>query len=226
MQLHPEIKDQMEEIDLCVQTATQFIKDNGIEIDNEEYTATKKGLYSHNGFIEFFKAWQFEHGMVHTIDYPEGIVEEDVMSAYRKNYPTMAAIGIIEEAKEFKKLASTIDANHSATIVQCLNYATFFSRIKFLLSLMALKEARRKGAGAKQAERRQSAGQNTRIKVLNAAEKLLADPSQRAACLRVNDKFNVSRLWKAIKDNNPQITIKKSQGTSILRDLIKENHIK
>lgn len=225
MQMHPAIKDQLEEVGLCVQTATQFLKINGIEIDNEEYRATKKSLYCHDGFIEYFKAWQFEHGMEHTIDYPEGILEEDVKLAYRKNYPTMAAVGIIEEAKSLKEIANIINTNGSATVVQCLNYATFFSRVKFLLSLMALKEARKKGAGAKQAERRRQAGKNTRLAVLDAAKSILDDPAQRAFFLHPGGKINVSRLWKSIEGNDSDIKIKKSRGMSILRNLIKEHHI-
>jgi len=226
LKIDPELKEQLEAVQLYENVATQFLETEKIKINGEAYKAIKEALFSQNGFPEFFKAWQFEHGMINTIDYPDGILEKDVNLAYMNSYPTMAAVGIIEIANVFNKIALIINRKRTVTIKQCICFSNLFWQIKLLGNVMALKEARKKGAGAKQAERRIQAGNNTRIDILNAAEKLLADPSQRAACLRENDKFNVSRLWKAIKDNNPEITIKKTQGMSILRDLIKENHIK
>jgi hypothetical protein len=225
MKLHPAIESQLSEVLEFEQLARQYLTQHQIAIDDAAYKKNKQSLFANNGLVEFFKAWQFESGMINTRDYPDGILEKDVKLAFRKEYPTLAAIGIIEIAKDLKALASKISANGAATIEDCLDYATLFWRIKLLGNVMAIKNIRRRAVSDKQAERRKRAGENTRLAVLEAAKAILDDPKQRPSVTRPGGGIIVARLWASIEGSYPDIAIKKSQGMSILRDLISEHHI-
>lgn len=222
--LHYAIDDQLEEVSESVDVARQFLDDEGVEIGGDRYNADRDILFNDNGLEEFFKAWQCEHGMITTKDFPEGISDKDVNKAVRKDYPTMAAIGIIETARELEQRASTISQQGWATVEQCLNYATGLSRIKLLCSIMALKEARKKAVGDKQSERRKQAGANTRANVEDVANRVLADPERSTACRHEDGRVNIARLARQIV-SEPDIGIGDSAVKNHLRDLIKEKRI-
>lgn len=223
--MHPGIEDHNKILEQYIQTAKAALKIHNIEVNSKEYIAHKETVTGNNNLHEFLKAAQYEHGMKYTEDFPEGIQAKDINPAFKKDYPIMAAILVIENCKQCQDLLNTVDLNGAATTTHFLNYATMLSRVSFLLQTMSTKTARNDALSEQNSNYKVQHGAKNKKLVLDKAKLIL---SSRSSHLYKNESGEIKKQFLAQeikKQYLKDIQIQPSTIRSHLNKLIKDGSI-
>lgn len=197
------------------------------------FEGTKVGSEAWKRYLEYCNTDEFRDAVNipsrFRFDWGEEADFSGVPGSVLKNRSLIAAAAFSVLVPQYVKFLIKLVDNkyppHPNTLIEMIERHKNLMALKETIGVNEFEQALKKlGATEGQRKRALTRGDNTKARLLNAAQIVLADPYKRGKCIKHDDSINVSELWRQISED-PSISLSQSRARNLLKQFVNNGQI-